>query len=340
MSDWFGAVGAALQQQLRQTWPSAELSSPVTVAGGRSGVTLTARLRGAGPERDVVIKAAPPGRPPAGRHDVLRQAAVLDALAVVEEVVTPRVLATCGGTAGTHTAFAMERASGEAVEPVLDAADTHLPPELIEQRARRAARMLAALHAVDLRATDVTRITPRAAVREELDRWSATAAAADPAIAPGVEDLYERLRESVPSAATQPVLVHGDYRLGNIVFDGAQPTGLIDWEIWGVTHPGVDLGWFLVFCDADAFPGIGVPVVGMPSAGELLWEYREGGGTPPLDTAWFDAFGRFKMAAIMAHNLRRHREGRHHDPFQERLPPTIRRLIETGLERTGRRIAL
>ncbi len=49
------------------------------------------------------------------------------------------------------------------------------------------------------------------------------------------------------------------------------------------------------------------------------------------DLAWFDALGRYKMAAIMGHNLRRHLEGRHHDPDQERLPDTIRRLIETGL---------
>ena len=39
------------------------------------------------------------------------------------------------------------------------------------------------------------------------------------------------------------------------------------------------------------------------------------------------------MAAIMGHNLRRHREGRHHDPDQERLPATIERLILTGTER-------
>jgi hypothetical protein len=39
------------------------------------------------------------------------------------------------------------------------------------------------------------------------------------------------------------------------------------------------------------------------------------------------------MAAIMGHNLRRHREGRHHDPDQEKLPATIERLIATGLER-------
>jgi aminoglycoside phosphotransferase (APT) family kinase protein len=52
---------------------------------------------------------------------------------------------------------------------------------------------------------------------------------------------------------------------------------------------------------------------------------------PVDDLAWFDALGRYKMAAIMGHNLRRHLEGRHHDPDQERLPDTIQRLIATGL---------
>ena len=50
---------------------------------------------------------------------------------------------------------------------------------------------------------------------------------------------------------------------------------------------------------------------------------------------WFNALGRFKMAAIMGHNLRRHREGRHHDPGQEQLPATIARLSSPGLERLG-----
>ena len=70
---------------------------------------------------------------------------------------------------------------------------------------------------------------------------------------------------------------------------------------------------------------------GCPSADELVAAYAAD-GRPVDDLAWFDALGRYKMAAIMGHNLRRHLEGRHHDPDQERLPDTIRRLIETGLE--------
>ena len=71
----------------------------------------------------------------------------------------------------------------------------------------------------------------------------------------------------------------------------------------------------------------------MPSPDEVLAAYEDASGSAVEAWPWFDAFGRFKMAAIMAHNLRRHREGRHVDPFQERLPPTIAHLIETGRDR-------
>ena len=54
---------------------------------------------------------------------------------------------------------------------------------------------------------------------------------------------------------------------------------------------------------------------------------------PAMD--WFRALGRMKMAAIMGHNLRRHREGKHHDPDQERLPPTIAAMIRTARDILG-----
>lgn len=50
---------------------------------------------------------------------------------------------------------------------------------------------------------------------------------------------------------------------------------------------------------------------------------------------WFRALGRMKMAAIMGHNLRRHREGKHHDPDQERLPPTIAAMMRTARDILG-----
>jgi aminoglycoside phosphotransferase (APT) family kinase protein len=96
----------------------------------------------------------------------------------------------------------------------------------------------------------------------------------------------------------------------------------------------VELGWFLVFADGDNFPGVGRQVPGLPDEDTLLGLYAADGRRVD-DQSWFNALGRFKMAAIMGHNLRRHREGRHHDPDQERLPDTITRLIASGIDRLG-----
>jgi streptomycin 6-kinase len=51
------------------------------------------------------------------------------------------------------------------------------------------------------------------------------------------------------------------------------------------------------------------------------------------DLAWFLALGSFKLAAIQAHNRRRHLEGRYHDDWQSLLGPSIERLLESTLER-------
>jgi len=319
----------AVERALQQRWPGASLDALRPLEGGRSGVTLIADVAGADLDR-VVVKAAPEGRAAVGRHDVLRQARVIAALAGVDGVVVPEVVATGEDPVAF---FAMTCSAGEAVEPVLDAAHVQLAPALVRDRAVAATQMLAALHRFEqVPPPPGATVEPVTDLADELRRWQTTADAADPTILVGGTTLAGLLAARLPADDLPPVLVHGDYRLGNIVFDGPRPTGLIDWEIWGRTHPGVDLGWLLVFCDPALFPGIGVPVAGLPSAEELLDLYWSHGGCRFEDVAWFAAFGRFKMAAIMAHNLRRHREGRHIDPFQEKLPPTIEQLVTTGID--------
>lgn len=301
--------------------PGAEVRELRALEGGHSGQTLLARLVGA-PSSAVVVKAGAPGRPAVGRHDVLRQARVLAAVAAAPGVRVPRVLLTDDGE---PQVVLMSFEAGDATEPVLDGGG-RMAPDLVTARAGAAARMLARLHAVDVATVGEE---PVLAVADELARWSRTMAVVDPDLVPGAEELQERLAATIP-APRPPAVVHGDYRLGNVLFDGPEPTGIIDWEIWSVTDPRVDLGWFLLSCEHEDFPGVGTEAPGMPPLGTLVGAYEEVAGPVP-DVPWFLAFARFKMAAIMAHNLRRHREGRHHDPFQERLPPTIASMVRRGL---------
>jgi len=284
--------------------------------GGHSGLTYRATTS----TGDVVIKAVPEGQRSIGRHDMLRQAHILQALAGTE-VPVPRVVVV---DEIEPAWFAMEFVAGESLEPVLD--DPAVDPVLAANRMRRAAAVLPRLHEVDL--ATIAGLADPLTPADELERWAKTLGAVPPELVVGADRLLELLRSDIPEPI-EPTLVHGDYRLGNIISDGLEPVALIDWEIWSAGDPRVELGWFLVFADGSNFPGVGREVTGLPSAEELVALYTGAGPALP-ELNWFDALGRLKMAAIMGHNLRRHREGRHHDPDQEKLPDTINRLIETG----------
>lgn len=328
------AIAESVHTELARRWPEGSVSPVLELAGGRSGVTLAAEVSIDDGPIPLAIKAVPPGRRPVGRHDLRRQIRAMR-LAREHGIAVPEVLLEHDVPAGGHegvTFYAMRRVAGEAVEPVLDDSPTDFAPDLVTKRAYAAADMLAAMHAIPGVPGGDEGPEPVATLADELARWRATADAADPEILRHGERLGALLERRLVGHDPDPAFVHGDFRLGNIVFDGAQPTGLIDWEIWGHTAPGIDVGWFLVFCNPELFPGIGAPVRGMPPSSALVERYLASGGRPIDDLPFYEAFGRFKMAAIMAHNLRRHREGRHHDPFQEKLPPTIEQLSVSAID--------
>jgi aminoglycoside phosphotransferase (APT) family kinase protein len=314
------SIAGRVQVALRRDRPGLEVGALTRLPGGHSGLTYRVETS----EGPLVVKSVPENQRAVGRHDMLRQARMISALAPTD-VPVPAVVATDDAEPAW---FAMQLVGGESLEPVLD--DPDVPPSLAAQRMLRAAEILPALHDVPLDKVpvDADALSPR----DELDRWARTMAAVPTHLVPDADRLHRRLSDGIP-AAVEPTLVHGDYRLGNLICDGAEPVALIDWEIWSVGDPRVELGWFLVFADGSNFPGVGREVEGLPAPHELVEAYAAD-GRPVDDLAWFDALGRYKMAAIMGHNLRRHLEGRHHDPDQERLPDTIQRLIATGLSTT------
>jgi aminoglycoside phosphotransferase (APT) family kinase protein len=307
-----GRAALALETPLRNARP---------LPGGHSGVTLVAETStGDG----VVIKATPPGRRAVGRHDVLRQAVAIAAAGA--QVPVPTILAT---STDDPPFFVMSFEPGEAAEPAHDEAVSGDDEGLVNARFSVATQLLALLHRLDpgaLVAAGEQPTTPAA----ELAKWERTLAAVDPTFRDAGERAFAALVASTPGLWST-ALVHGDFRLGNVLFEQAAARAVIDWEIWSVGDPRVDLGWYLTFCDPADFPGIGFPQRRLPSAGELLAAYERDAHCEVPDVSWFLALGAFKMGVIMAHNLERHRSGRHIDPFQERLPPTIDHLLQRAL---------
>jgi len=308
--------------------PNCRVDSVSVLPGGHSGITLRAVLHHHGlKSQDVVVKMTKPGRPPVGRHDVLRQARILQALAPFDFPV-PRVLFS---DATEPPFFMMDLVEGESVEPIFN--EVSLSPAVVEQRAHAAATVLAALHRIPLENLGLDlEVDPVLSLEAELARWGRVMDAVPEELCPRGNELRALLERDMPAATRSPSVVHGDFRLGNALCVDGEVKAVIDWEIWAFGDPRVDLGWFLVYTEAANFPDFGSDAPGMPSAADLVDTYARASGSKVDALPWFDAFAKYKNAAIYGHNLRRHREGRHHDPFYENLTETILRVVDRGID--------
>ena len=275
------------------------------LSGGASSLTYAARMG----DRRVVVKVAPPGLAPVHNRDVLRQARVLRALGPTA-VPVPEVLhEDAGEPPGVPPLIVMSWVEGDAVEPLFDLDPSDVAPAVVTERLRAAARTMARLHRLDPTALGLGD-EPVTEAAEEVSRWSRTLETVDPSMVTGWSDVRDALLAASPSAIPAAV-VHGDFRLGNLLAIGARIAAVVDWEIWSVGDPRVDVGWFLTNADPETYRRA-TPYAGaraLPSPKELARVYEEEWGHPLTELSWFVALACFKSAAtwslIVKHNRRR-----------------------------------
>jgi aminoglycoside phosphotransferase (APT) family kinase protein len=307
--------------------------APVTelhpLPGGLSSVTIKARL--GGPEsRDVVLKVAPPGLEPIGNRDVLRQARVITLLGQVHGVAVPEVLFTDGAP---PQMFAMEFVAGESFEPVTS--DGPLPSRHdLASRASAAAAMLARLHSVPPAMAGLAD-EPVGDLLAEVERWERSLGTVDEDLRGRYEECATALKSSLPSPVA-PAILHGDWRLGNMLCRDHRVEAVIDWEIWSIGDPRIDLAWFLMSSVWEGNPFATRRPDGMPDRAALLSAYEAATGSRAAGGAWFDALVRFKSVATMGLILKRNRRAERPDPTVERYAPALPLLIETALGMLGR----
>jgi aminoglycoside phosphotransferase (APT) family kinase protein len=317
----FGAALAHRATDAAQRWrPGSVVDDIRPLTGGMSSLTFSATVRGAATaSADIVLKVAPPGLEPVRNRDVLRQATLLRALHGRAGLSVPAALFEDAGHPPEVPPFvAMPLVAGECFEPLLEPRDAAPPTEMIRSRAFEAVRMLAAMHRL-MPAEIGLGAEPIVTLPDEIDRWNRVFAVVPADLRGEHERCARRLHATTPEALP-PAVIHGDYRLGNILCDGGHVEAIIDWEIWAVSDPRIDLSWLSFFTDEARHPAASSSQpCGMPTFAELVQSYETERGQAVADLDWFVALTRFKEAAATALLIKRGRKA-------ESMPAALRAM--------------
>ena len=295
------------------------------LTGGASSLSYMATLADGGVGRPAVVKIAPAGLEPVRNRDMLRQARVLRGLAGTGVPVPEVLWEDAGDPPAVPPLFVMAFVGGSSFEPLFDD-DGGDPAAVVAERMHDAARALAALHSVVPASIEIGD-EPVISLDDEVGRWVRLLETVDPELAPGWHEVAASLRADLP-APMGPSIVHGDFRLGNLLASGPTVTAVIDWEIWSVSDPRVDVGWFLVNADPDTYRR-GTAYTGLtPTPAELAATYEQAVGRDVPELDWFQALACFKSTATWSLIVKHNRRRSDPDPVAEQIAAVLPDLLE------------
>ena len=320
------ALSDPLLVQLAERLTSRDVSALAPLPGGASSLTYVGQCF----QRPVVIKVAPPGVQPIAHRDVLRQARIMRALAATSVPVPEVLFDDPGDPPEVPPLFVMSRVDGTASEPLFDGDDCG-PETVVAERFQRAAAAMAQLHRVEPVGFEPEPVLGPSA---EIQRWSRTLETVDATLVPGWRDIAAALESSTPPALPAAI-VHGDFRLGNLLAIDDRITAVIDWEIWSIGDPRIDVGWFLINCDPATYRRSARYANAIPPVPELVEVYREeiGREVPQLD--WFQALACFKSAATWSLIVKHNRRRKNPDPNLEEMASALPQLLSRAREWLG-----
>ncbi len=301
------------------------------VGEGHSNVTFLIR-RGA---HEVVLRRPPRPPLPPSAHDVLREALLLRAVADAP-VRTPCVLATCEdpGVIGAPF-YVMEKVDGDVIT-------TQIPPALDTpaQRERIADELIDALvevHAVDWRACGLEGYgRPTGYLERQLRRFSGLWEHNKTREIATLDRVTRWLHDHRPASGAATI-VHGDYRLGNVMYARATParlTAIFDWELATIGDPLADVGYLTATYaqpgDPDTtFARFAVTTQpGFPTRAELIARYEERSGRSMGNVAWYATLALWKAAIFLEGSYKRLLAGTTDDPFFQALDSGVPALAE------------
>lgn len=327
-----GLALAALEEHLRQALPGllhGRLSAQL-VAGGRSNLTY---LVTDGRDR-WVLRRPPLGHVLETAHDMGREHRLLAALSPTD-VPVPRPLLLAGPDVIGAPFYLMEFADGQVLRdrPQLErldaAAATALADELVE--------VLVRLHRLDPEQVGLGDLgRPEGYLERQLRRWARQLESSHSRDLPELGRLAQRLGDQLPVSQAASI-VHGDYRLDNVVVDPGRGhiVAVLDWEMATLGDPLADVASTVVWW--DGMRGLDSPVAavpadvpGFPDSAHLLAAYGRQSTLDLSPLPWYLGFAFFKIAAIFEGIHFRTQQGLTVGEGFERLGDMVPALVERG----------
>jgi aminoglycoside phosphotransferase (APT) family kinase protein len=278
-------------------------STPVAelISGGKSNLTFLLRSQAG----ELILRRPPTGTLLPSAHDMMREARVQSALAHSGVPVAEVVLADSGDLLGVPC-YVMSRIPGHVVRG-------ELPMGFASSAQERQALSfafvdtLAALHAVDpveVGLGDFGR--PEGFTARQVRRWAEQWAASAEGDVAEIDELAGRLAATVP-VQRRASIVHGDYRLDNVVLDtedAGRVRAVLDWELSTLGDPLTDLALLSLFWIGAGEEQLSlIPTVtdlpGFATREEMVDRYAARTGTDLADFGWYRAFAHFKFAVIV-----------------------------------------
>lgn len=285
------ALAAALTRLAPRLAPGAtEIEDLTRLSGGASQETWAFRATGGGADRPLILRRRPPAaRPGAAGVPLATEAALIERAAALGAPV-PGVAHLLTPEDGAGEGFVMDRVPGETLP-----ARILRKPDFAEARAGFAAEagsILAAIHRIDGSGLGLDTRTPESSLAMLAERHAKYGQAR-----PVFDLAFRHLAATAPEARA-PKLVHGDFRMGNILFGPDRVRAVLDWELahWG--DPMSDFGW--VCMGSWRFGGEG-PVGGCGAREDMWAAYEAAGGETvnPKTARWWETFGALHWGVII-----------------------------------------
>lgn len=268
--------------------------------GGQSNPTYFVTAGGV----RYVMRRKPPGKLLPSAHAVDREYKVITALAS-SRVPVPQTYALCEDdeVVGTHF-YLMEFAEGRVIwDPALPG----MSPAERSAHYDELNRVIAALHTVDYASIGLADFgRPGNYLARQIDRWSKQYRASETETIEAMDNLIAWLPTHIPEG-DETSIVHGDYRLDNVMFHATEPRiiAVLDWELSTLGHPLADFAyhtmtWRLAPGEFRGLVGFPLAELGIPDEAAYVAAYcRRTGRDAIPNWDYYQAFNMFRLAAIL-----------------------------------------